>query len=125
MGHTNPATMAKWSNRTRHVFVRMSMLLVWLFLLEVKAAEPGVDATRGLLERLVPGHAGQFELEIIAKDPAGDVFEIESRAGKIVLRGNNGVALASGINWYLKYYCDCHVSLKARQLKLPNPLPRV
>ena len=52
-----------------------------------------------------------------------DVFELESSQGKIVVRGSTGVAIASGLNWYLKHYCHAHVSWSGQQLKLPDPLP--
>ncbi len=82
-------------------------------------------AARELAGRLLPGRSGSFVFETIPADQGRDVFEIESQGKKIILRGNNGVAMASGLNWYLKYYCQCHYSLKARQLQLPRPLPAV
>ena len=83
-------------------------------------------AVRGLLQRLLPEQVGRFVIESIPVDPAGDAFEIESREGKIVLRGNNGVSIASALNWYLKYYCHCHYSFTGgSQLRLPDPLPTV
>ena len=85
-----------------------------------------VAAVRGLLERLLPGKAEGFAFEVISAEGDRDVFEIESRAGQVVLRGNNGVSLASGLNWYLKYYCQCHHSFTGgSQLRLPEPLPEV
>ena len=83
------------------------------------------QAARALAGRLLPGRSGSFVFETIPADQGRDVFEIESQGKKIILRGNNGVAMASGLNWYLKYYCQCHYSLKARQLELPRPLPAV
>jgi len=88
------------------------------------AATPA-DAARGLIQRLAPGKADQFGLETIPAEDGRDVFEIESREGKVVIRGSSGVALASGWNWYLKYYCHCHVSLWGNNLNLPDPLPPV
>jgi len=89
-------------------------------------AQSDTTAARGLVERLLPRHAKHFVLEIIPRDPAGDVFEIESRKGKTVLRGNNGVAIASSLNWYLKHHCGCHHSFTGgSQLQLPRPLPEV
>jgi alpha-N-acetylglucosaminidase len=73
----------------------------------------------------LPGDAESFLLEPILSADGKDCFEIESRRDKIVLRGNNGLAIASALNWYLKYYCQCQVSLKTRQLRLPKRLPRV
>ena len=83
------------------------------------------DATKSLVRRLLPKHADQFIFETIAADNSRDVFEIESRDGKVVIRGNNGVAMAMGLNWYLKHHCYCHVSWYGDQLNLPQPLPRV
>lgn len=84
-----------------------------------------VKAAAGLLGRLLPNHTGYFIFEYIPKDDGKDVFEIESRDNKIIIRGNNGVSMASGLNWYLKYYCLCHVSLNSNRLDLPEPLPKV
>lgn len=83
------------------------------------------EAARGLLARLLPRHTDRFVFEVIEPDQGRDVFEIESQDGKIVIRGNTGVSMAMGLNWYLKHYCSCHVSWYGRQLNLPDPLPQV
>jgi len=89
-----------------------------------QAATPE-ETARGVVERLLPEAAGQFVLESIPAADGRDVFEIESRDGKIVVRGSSGVAISSGVNWYLKYHCHCHVSFCGDQLRLPSPLPAV
>ncbi|MHC4117085.1 MAG: alpha-N-acetylglucosaminidase TIM-barrel domain-containing protein [Planctomycetota bacterium] len=83
------------------------------------------ESVRGLLGRVVPGRGGEFVFEEISEDNGRDVFEIETWGGKVVIRGNNGVSMAMGVNWYLKHYCDCHVSLFQRQVDLPAVLPEV
>jgi len=95
---------------------------------EQGASSAATDATlaaRGLLERLVPQDADRFAFEIIPPVDSRDVFEIEGRRGSVVIRGNTAVAMAAGLNWYLKHYCHCHVSWCGRQLNLPDPLPEV
>jgi alpha-N-acetylglucosaminidase len=82
-----------------------------------------LEAARDLVYRVTGSKS--FEVEIIAPDNGRDVFEIESTRDGIVLRGNNGVSVASALNWYLKYFCKCHYSLKGRQMELPEPLPSV
>jgi alpha-N-acetylglucosaminidase len=99
-----------------------AILLIFTSQTTAAIADP-ITAARGILERLVPAKADRFLLETIPAENGHDVFEIESRDGKIVVRGSSGVAIASGWNWYLKYYCHCHVSLWGNQLKLPEPLP--
>ncbi len=79
-----------------------------------------------MIKRLIPEQAGQFVVETIPADNGHDVFEIENRDGKIVLRGNNGVSIASALNWYLKNGCHCDISWNCGdQLNLPKPLPSV
>lgn len=84
------------------------------------------DAARALLTRLLPRQATRFVVEIIPPDHGRDVFEIQSRAGKIVLRGNNAVSVASALNWYLQNECHCDLSWNCGdQMNLPKPLPAV
>ncbi len=72
---------------------------------------------------MLPKHADQFLAETIPADKGRDVFEIDQRPGKIVLRGNNGVAIASALNRYLKDACRCDISWCGDQLSLPPRLP--
>ncbi|XP_065837644.1 alpha-N-acetylglucosaminidase-like [Oscarella lobularis] len=89
-------------------------------------------AVQGLIGRLIgEEYVEKFHLEPIAPTSGGrDVFEIESgpQNGQITLRGNSGVAMASGLYWYLKYYCYCEVSWgnngTGDQLNVPSPLPQ-
>jgi alpha-N-acetylglucosaminidase len=83
------------------------------------------EAAAGLIRRVLPQRAGEFLAETIPADKGRDVFEIDNRAGKIVLGGNNGVAIASALNYYLKHACRCDFSWCGDQLALPPRLPPV
>ena len=86
-----------------------------------------IEAAEGLLDRLFPENP-QKEAFVFVQIPdqgSQDCFEIETRAGQVVISGNNAVSMATGLNWYLKYYCHCHVSFRGRQLNLPETLPTV
>lgn len=84
-----------------------------------------IEAARGVLQRLIPEHAGRFVLELLPRSDGKDVFEIASQDGKVVLRGSTGGTICTALNWYLKYYCNCHVSWCGDQLNVPDPLPTV
>jgi alpha-N-acetylglucosaminidase len=87
---------------------------------------PIVTAARGLIERVLPKQAIHFVLETIPADHGYDVFEVAGRGDEIILRGNNGVAIASALNWYLQHECHCDISWNCgNQLNLPQPLPVV
>ncbi len=83
------------------------------------------DAVQGLVRRVLPGHADRFAFVQIPADNGRDVFEIKTVDGKVVIRGNNGVAMAAGLNWYLKHYGHSTISLHGRQVNLPDTLPPV
>ncbi len=83
------------------------------------------QAARQLLGRLLPNHVDRFTFEMIHPEAGRDVFEIETVGDKLVIRGNTGVSMAMGLNWYLKHHCHCHVSWYGDQLNLPDPLPTV
>ena len=96
------------------------------FLMLRLAAADSTEAARELAQRIVPALAGQLSFETIPADSGHDVFEIESLGGRIVLRGNNGVALASALNRYLEEFGRCAVSWNCGdQLTVPNPAPSV
>lgn len=80
-------------------------------------------AIYALIERVTPGYAKQFRLELIEPENGNDVYEVDRQGNKVVLRGNNAVALATAYNWYLKYTCNAHLSWFGDQLQLPKKLP--
>jgi alpha-N-acetylglucosaminidase len=83
------------------------------------------DPSADLIRRIIPGQADQFQTQHIDADHGKDVFEIQTVGDHIVLRGNNGVSIASALNWYLKYSCHCQMSWCGDNLNLPNPLPKL
>jgi len=145
MTYPRAAAMAEvvWSPRESRnwsqFLTRLSSHLARLKVLEVNyrpldnapASQPGRTdpnapaAARALLRRLLPQHADRFIFETISPVSGRDVFEIESRGDTVVLRGNTATSMATALNWYLKHYCHCDVSLCGTQLDLPNPLPQV
>jgi len=76
-----------------------------LFLSFIMKAVSPID---GLLERIDKGASRKFIIEQI-KSPV-DFFELDQKDNKIVIRGNNYINIATGINWYLKYYVGIHLS---------------
>ena len=76
-----------------------------------------------LLERIDKGASAKFKTELVKSDK--DFFELDQKGAKIVVRGNTWVNIASGVNWYLKYYAGIHLSWNQMQAKLPAVLPAV
>lgn len=70
-------------------------------------------------------NAEHFIFEQITTNSEKDEFEIVSKGEKILVRGNTPVAIASGLNWYLKYYTKSHISWEAKQIIMPKKLPKI
>ena len=76
-----------------------------------------------LLERIDKGASTKFKTQLVKSDK--DFFELDQQGQKVVIRGNSWVNIASGLNWYLKYYAGVHLSWNQMQAKLPAALPKV
>ena len=76
-----------------------------------------------LLERIDKGASAKFKTQLVKSDK--DFFELDQQGAKVVVRGNTWVNIASGVNWYLKYYAGIHLSWNQMQAKLPAVLPAV
>jgi len=83
-----------------------------------------LQAISALIDRVLPGRAQGFALEVIPDSAGLDLFEVDQAAGKVVLRGSSGVALASALNWYLENVAGVSVSLPLQPVRL-GALPAV
>lgn len=79
-------------------------------------------AVRALARRIIPEQEARFRFERLADTT--DCFELESRGGKIIVRGNDANSIAVGLNHYLKNYCLTTVSwLACNPVEMPAVLP--
>lgn len=77
-----------------------------------------------LIQRVIGDRSRDFAAEAIeGTDGKKDFFEIDKRDGKVLLRGTNGVAIASAFNYYLRHLANCQVTWNGSNLNLPDPLP--
>ena len=77
----------------------------------------------GIIERrLGEQYKSWFTLEL-ADGGEYDYFELSTVNGKVHVKGNDGVSLATGINHYLKYYCNVNLSQVGDQAAMPETAP--
>jgi len=86
-----------------------------------RAPAPGGDVAG----RLLPAYRSQIVVERLDVGGARDAFELETVAGRLVIRGTSGVAVASGLNHYLKRVGNGHLSWGGDRLDLGPALPAV
>ena len=96
------------------------LLLAFFCLFAIVANATPIDE---LLERIDKGASKKFKIEL--RQSANDFFELDQAGGKVVVRGNSWVNIATGINWYLKYNCGIHLTWGNMKAQLPAALPKV
>ena len=104
----------------------MKKLLIFgilLFYWPNMQAQPDLNSSRALLTRIIPRQASRFTIQQIPTEKNKDVFEIETANNKIILRGNDGVAIASALYYYLNEYCHAQITWNGTNLTLPATLP--
>lgn len=98
-------------------------LLILLACLCFPFAQLWSNPVHDLLERIDPGASKKFIIQV--KKGSSDFFELDQKGDKVVIQGNNYVNIATGLNWYLKYYAGIHLSWNGMTAELPESLPKV
>uniref|UniRef100_A0AAR5QD42 Alpha-N-acetylglucosaminidase n=1 Tax=Dendroctonus ponderosae TaxID=77166 RepID=A0AAR5QD42_DENPD len=82
-------------------------------------------AVENLIKRILPDRGGEFTAVVNSSFNLNgkEAFKISKVEGKIAITGTTGVTVATGFNYYLKYYCSAHISWELSQLQLPKELP--
>lgn len=111
-------------NNNNYFFSAITGFLLSLVCISAASAQTSIPASYALIKRVIPQRASSFVVEPLATK-GHDAFEIESRGNKIVLKGNNGVSVASALYYYLTRYCHCQVTWNGVNLNLPKVLPAV
>ncbi|WP_367278341.1 alpha-N-acetylglucosaminidase [uncultured Rikenella sp.] len=111
----------------RRCFVIAFFLLLTLFGAPLAALGSGVgNPVSALVDRIQPGQSSRFLFELAEQQSPRDFFELDAKGGKIVIRGNNYLSIAVGLNWYLKYYVGVQITWnnprpRLSHLKFPKP----
>ena len=108
-----------------YVMMRFSKYVFSLVLViscNISFAQLNKDALNSFIQRIVKDHSKSFIIEEIPKQNGKDVFELQSKKGKIILRGSNGVSIASALNFYLKNYCHCSITWNGSNMNLPGSI---
>jgi len=75
---------------------------------------------KGVLQRLLPHLASQFQLELVPRPDGKDYFRITGTRGHIRVEAATQPTVLYGVNWYLKYVAHLQVSPNGVQLGPAN-----
>lgn len=86
-----------------------------------------IENVYGIIDRTVGAeYRDWFVFELADGGTANDYFELSDlaagdgkAAGKILIKGNEGLSLATGLNYYFKNYANVHISEQTMQAAMP------
>ena len=83
-----------------------------------------IENVYGIIERTTgTQYRDWFTFELAANmQNDNDYYELNMVDGKVHIKGNDGVSLASGVNYYYKNYCHVMISEQANQTKMPEAI---
>ena len=84
-----------------------------------------LQAVAALAHRIAPWLDSKLLLERIAPDQNTRVFELESANNRLILRASDVPSAATGLSWYLKYYCHRSISHLGNNITPVTSLPRI
>jgi len=105
--------------------LRYLLLLILCALAFHSSAQLNKNAAEAFIKRVIPTVASKFVVEEIPAENGKDVFELQSEKGKVVLRGNKALSIASALGYYLKIYCRDDFGWNGNNMHLPATLPVV
>ncbi|HMG67131.1 MAG TPA: alpha-N-acetylglucosaminidase [Chitinophagaceae bacterium] len=97
---------------------------VLLFSIRLLAYGNDIEVSKMLAKRIAPAFADRIIFSMIPGTPGKDEFDLSWNYNKLVIRGNNANSMATGLNYYLKYFCHTSVSwYKDDRIFLPASMP--
>ncbi len=83
--------------------------------------EDTYDEIYGIIERRIgTEYKSRFIFELCESQNDRDFFELSDADDKILIKGNTGVSICMGLNWYLKYFCNVNISQVGDNVKMPD-----
>ena len=113
--------------QTREQMINIPTFQKSIYNIEVQPNDT-IEEVYGIIERkLGEAYKSWFTLELAShpKEKNCDYYELSNTEDRILVRANSGVCLATGINYYLKQYCNVHISQVGNQTKMPDVLPKI
>ena len=82
-----------------------------------------IENVYGIIERNIGEEYRDWFTFAIAENTENDndyfVVGPDAATGKILVTGNDGISLASGLNYYLETYCNVQIAEQTSQVKMP------
>jgi len=103
----------------------MSLLLLFYSGTEMQAQAQDFQGVRDLVKRRAPWLDKALVLRQTEYTGDNEGFSLSGGGGKIIVQANTPSAAATGVNWYLKYYCHRSLSHMGDYMEPVKRLPAI
>lgn len=81
----------------------------------------------GIVERTVgKKYVEWFSFELAPNtENDNDYFELSDKDGKVHVKGNKGISITTGLNYYYKNYLNVHISEQTMQVNMPDSIVQI
>ncbi len=84
------------------------------------------EALYGIIDRILGSkYRSWFTFELKESENSKNYYEITMKDNKVCITGDVGVSIATGLNYYLKTFCNVHVSQQTKQVSMPNDIVKI
>ena len=105
----------------RSTCTKICLVFIFLYAISLTSSANPIEE---LVKRIAKPYSKNIKFEQSPANSGKDFFELESREGKLIIKGNSYNSMAYGLNHYLKYYCNTSVSwYKDDVIDLPKTMP--
>ena len=88
--------------------------------------EETIENVYGIIDRTIgEEYRNWFSFELVDDNSENDWYEISDQDDKIHIKGNEGLSLTTGLNYYFKNYLNVHISEQTMQVNMPDELVKV
>lgn len=108
----------------KQIMMNRKLFYLLLFLIPAKLFATDFSGVKGLIDRRVPWLKNNVEF-VELKNNNKEAFTLQTKNNKLVIEATGPNAAATGLNWYLKYYCNRSMSHMGDNLAPVSPLPKV
>jgi len=100
-------------------------LVICLFLINALNVFAAYQPVKDLAQRRVPWLASSLVFDSITTENGKDVFILQTKNNKLIIKASGENAAAKALGYYLKYYCDRSMSHMGDNLSVVVGLPKI
>lgn len=107
------------------MILRLAPYCIFLFFILAGCGKKQPEPLSDLINRQIPWLKGKVDIDISQKENESvkDSFSLENINDHLLIKANSNSAAATGLNWFLKYYCQRTISHTGDNMDDPGKLP--